>query len=96
MEEETDKESPDKLKIVNEEGSEKEDVICEEDLMQEEKITRQRQRLKEQGLGSIKIAEKAMLAAQKKNLEGNHLNSKNSFVVLNNDELVDRSRKPRG
>jgi F420-dependent methylenetetrahydromethanopterin dehydrogenase len=96
MEEETDKESPDKLKIVNEEGSEKEDVICEEDLMQEEKITRQRQRLKEQGLGSIKIAEKAMLAAQKKNLEGNHLNSKNSFVVLNNDELVDRSRKPGG
>jgi hypothetical protein len=30
---------------------------------------------------------------QKKNLEGNYLNLKNSFAVLSNDELVSRSKK---
>jgi hypothetical protein len=59
-----------------------------------EKITtRQSQRIKEQGLGGAKITEKAIVAAQKKNLEGNHLNLKNSFAVLSNNELVSRSRK---
>jgi hypothetical protein len=59
-----------------------------------EKITtRQSQRIKEQGLGGVNITEKAIVVAQKKNLEGNHLNLKNSFAVLSNNELVSRSRK---
>jgi hypothetical protein len=59
-----------------------------------EKITtRQSQRIKEQGMGGVNITEKAVVAAQKKNLEGNHLNLKNSFAVLSNNELVSRSRK---
>lgn len=57
---------------------------------QEQMQTRQSQRVKEQGMQGIKIAEKAMLTKKKKNLEGNTTNSKNSFVVLNNDELVVR------
>jgi hypothetical protein len=44
-------------------------------------------------LGAVSIAEKAALAAQKKNLEGKHLNLKNSFAVLNNNEFMSRSRK---
>jgi hypothetical protein len=55
--------------------------------------TRQSQRVKEQGLQGIKIAEKAVLAAQKKNLEGNHTNFRNSFAVLNNSDLADRAGK---
>jgi hypothetical protein len=55
--------------------------------------TRQSQRVKEQGLQGIKIAEKTVLAAQKKNLEGNHTNFKNSFAVLNNSDLADRAGK---
>jgi hypothetical protein len=55
--------------------------------------TRQSQRIKEQGLSATNISEKAMLAAQKKNLEGNHLTLKNSFAVLSNNELMTRSRK---
>jgi hypothetical protein len=61
--------------------------------MTEGKEIRQSQRIKEQGLGAVSIAEKAALAAQKKNLEGKHLNLKNSFAVLNNNELMSRSRK---
>jgi hypothetical protein len=61
--------------------------------VREEKEIRQNQRIKEQGLGAISIAEKAALAAQKKNLGGKHLNLKNSFAVLNNNELMSRSRK---
>jgi hypothetical protein len=41
----------------------------------------------------IKIADKAMLAAQKKNLQGNQTKTLNSFAVLNNNELVSRSKK---
>jgi hypothetical protein len=59
----------------------------------EQKEVRQSQRIKEQGLGAVSIAEKATLAAQRKNLEGKHLNLKNSFAVLNNNELMARSRK---
>jgi hypothetical protein len=59
----------------------------------EQKEVRQSQRIKEQGLGAASIAEKATLGAQRKNLEGKHLNLKNSFAVLNNNELMVRSRK---
>jgi hypothetical protein len=59
----------------------------------EQGAIRQSQRVKEQGLGAINIAEKATLAAQKRNLEGNHLNLKNSFAVLSNTDLMSRSRK---
>lgn len=55
--------------------------------------TRQSQRVKDQGLQGIKIAYKAMLAAQKKNLQGNQTKTLNSFAVLNNNELVIKSKK---
>jgi uncharacterized protein YfeS len=55
----------------------------------EEGITRQSDRIKKQGLARIKIADKAQVAAKKKNLEDNNLNLKNSFAVLNNDALVE-------
>jgi hypothetical protein len=54
--------------------------------------TRQSQRVKDQGLGAMKIADKAAPMAQKKNLEGNRLTFKNSFAVSNN-ELMHRSKK---
>jgi hypothetical protein len=57
------------------------------------KQTRQSQRIKDQNLGGIKIADKASLVAQKKNLEGNHIKLKNSFAVLSNNELVIRAGK---
>jgi hypothetical protein len=86
--------------LVNEKDGQMETSITEdvEDINKEnanpEKITtRQSQRIKEQGLGGVNITEKAVFAAQKKNLEGNHLNLKNSFAVLSNNELVTRSRK---
>jgi hypothetical protein len=57
------------------------------------KQTRQSQRIKEQGLEGVKMADKAALVAQKKNLEGNHLKLKNSFAVLSNNELIVRAGK---
>jgi hypothetical protein len=91
--EESDKEAQDITTIVTEEEGEEEDVAGDDELIQEEKITRQSQRLKEQGMGAIKIAEKAAMAVKKKNLEGNFSNHQNSFAVLSNDEITDRSRK---
>jgi hypothetical protein len=49
--------------------------------------------VKDQGMQGIKIADKAMLAAQKKNLQGNQTKTLNSFAVLSNNELVSRSKK---
>jgi hypothetical protein len=54
---------------------------------------RQSQRIKEQGWDGVKMLDKATWATQKKNLEGNQLNLKNSFAVLDNNELVIRSKK---
>ena len=54
---------------------------------------RQSERLKNQGKGEVKIANKAEAAMLKKNLEGNHLNFKNSLAVLNNSDLMIRSSK---
>jgi hypothetical protein len=51
MEEESDKESHDITTRVTEEGCEEEDVAGDDDLTQEEKTTRQSQRIKEQGRG---------------------------------------------
>jgi hypothetical protein len=63
-------------------------------LMEEaKKQTRQSQRIKEQGQEGVKMADKAALVAQKKNLEGNHLKLKNSFAVLSNNELIVRAGK---
>jgi hypothetical protein len=67
--------------------------INKENAKPEKITTRQSQRIKEQGMGGVNITENAVVAAQKKNLEGNHLNLKNSFAVLSNNELVSRSRK---
>jgi hypothetical protein len=58
-----------------------------------QKTIRQSQAVRDQGMEGVKIAEKATLAAQKKNLEGNHLNLKNSSAVLNNNELITRDKK---
>ena len=57
------------------------------------RLQRQSERLKNKGKGEVKIANKAEAAMLKKNLEGNHLNFKNSFAVLNNSDLMIRSSK---
>jgi hypothetical protein len=57
---------------------------------------RQSERIKRQEKGGMKIADKADLAARKKNLEGNDLNHKNSFAVLDNLTLVDKFSKMGG
>jgi hypothetical protein len=43
---------------------------------------RRSERIKRQEMGGMKIADKAHMAARKKNLEGNNLSHKNSFAVL--------------
>jgi hypothetical protein len=60
---------------------------------EDKKQTRQSQMIKEQGLEGIKIADKASLVVQKKNLEGKQLKLKNSFAVLSNNELIVRAGK---
>jgi hypothetical protein len=47
-------------------------------------------------MGGMKIADKADMAAGKKNLEGNNLSHKNSFAVLDNLILVDKFNKMGG
>jgi len=54
---------------------------------------RQSRRIKEQGLGHLKMADKAEALQANKNLEGNSLKFKNSFAVLENDVLLDRTNK---
>ena len=54
---------------------------------------RQSERLKKQEKGEVKIADKPEATMLKKNLEGNHLNFKNSFAVLSNSDLMLRSSK---
>jgi hypothetical protein len=54
---------------------------------------RQSQRIKEQGWEGVKVMDKATWATQKKNLKDKQLNFKNSFAVLDNNELVIRSKK---
>jgi hypothetical protein len=70
-----------------------EDKVNKTHVEEAKRQTRQSQRIKEQGLEGIKIADKAALVAQKKNLEGNHLKLKNSFAVLSNNELIVRAGK---
>ncbi|RLN16949.1 hypothetical protein C2845_PM02G15090 [Panicum miliaceum] len=55
--------------------------------------TRQSDRLKKQGLGNMKIANKAEALLEKKNVEGNYIPFKNSFAVLSNNELIIRAGK---
>jgi hypothetical protein len=69
------------------------DQASKSNMEEAKKQTRQSQRIKDQGLEGIKIADKASLVAQKKNLEGNHIKLKNSFAVLSNNELVVRAGK---
>jgi hypothetical protein len=54
---------------------------------------RQSRRIKEQGLGHLKMADKAEALQANINLEGNSLKFKNSFAVLENDVLLDRTNK---
>jgi hypothetical protein len=70
-----------------------EDKVNKTHVEEAKRQTRQSQRIKEQGLEGIKIADKAALVAQMKNLEGNHLKLKNSFAVLSNNELIVRAGK---
>ena len=56
-------------------------------------VQKQSERLRNQGNNNIKITEKAEVPLAKKNLEGNHLNFKISFVVLSNSDLMLRSSK---
>jgi hypothetical protein len=70
-----------------------EDKASKTQMEEAKKQTRQSQRIKEQGLEGVKMADKAALVAQKKNLEGNHLKLKNSFAVLSNNELIVRAGK---
>jgi len=64
-------------------------VIAEEDVQ----LKRQSNRIKEQGTGYLKVADKAEALKSKKNLEGTSIHLKNSFAVLNNNELIVRSQK---
>jgi hypothetical protein len=91
--EESDKDTQDITKLATEEEGEEEETAGDAEMIQEERPTRQSQRLKEQGFGGIKIAEKAAMAVKKKNLEGNFSKHQNSFAVLSNNEIIDRSRK---
>jgi hypothetical protein len=61
-----------------------------------DQMVRQSERIKEQGLGGIKIVDKASMVARKKNLEGNNLNLKNSFAVLDSLTLVNKFSKMGG
>jgi hypothetical protein len=70
-----------------------EETAGDAEMIQDERTTRQSQRIKEQGCGGIKIAEKAAMAVKKKNLEGNLSKHQNSFAVLSNNEIIDRARK---
>lgn len=70
--------------LVVEEAAEMEDKSQEEVLNR-----RQSQRLKNQGAGDIKIADKAGVLKERKNLLGTtHHSSQNSFAVLSNDSLI--------
>jgi hypothetical protein len=92
LEDESDKDLQD-ITESEMEGVDKEDETAgDTELIQEERPTRQSQRIKEQGCGGIKIAEKAAMAVKKKNLEGNLSKHQNSFAVLSNNEIIDRAR----
>ena len=54
---------------------------------------RQSDILKSQSSYGMKIADKASHLQEKKNLEGTHYDSQNSFAVLNNHELIARADK---
>lgn len=80
--------SPGDVEVINnnimEGSSEQVDAIDS----QGQAPTRQNTEIKNQGLGNVKIADKAAALIKKKNLEGKHISSKNSFAVLSNNELI--------
>jgi hypothetical protein len=57
---------------------------------------RQSDRIKQQGMAGVKIADNAQLAAKKKNLEGINISFKNSFAVLDNATLAGKFYKMGG
>jgi hypothetical protein len=61
-----------------------------------EKAVRQSERIKSQDMGGMKIADKADMAAKKRNLEGNTFIHKNSFAVLDTLTLIHKSSKMGG
>jgi hypothetical protein len=62
----------------------------------DEQAVRQSERIRNQGLGGAKIADKASMMAKKKNLEGNNIQLKNSFAVLDNLMLINKFGKMGG
>jgi hypothetical protein len=92
LEEGSDKDLQDITEPETEEVGKEEETAGDTEMIQEERPTRQSQRIKEQGCGGIKIAEKAAMAVKKKNLEGNLSKHQNSFAVLSNNEISDRAR----
>ena len=69
------------------------DIILTENEDANHHPMRQSRRIKEQGLGHLKMADKAEALQANINLEGNSLKFKNSFAVLENDVLLDRTNK---
>lgn len=57
------------------------------------KTTRHSSRLKNQELNHLLAADKVEALKKKKNLEGNSLNTHNSFSILEEDELILGSNK---
>jgi hypothetical protein len=62
----------------------------------EDQAVRQSERIRNQGLGGARIADKASMMAKKKSLEGNNIQLKNSFAVLDNVLLINKFGKMGG
>jgi hypothetical protein len=77
-------------------GQTKEQVKGREEIISEGTKVRKSERILKQGLGGIKIADKADIAIKKKNLEGNKINLKNSFAALDSLVLASKFSKMGG
>jgi hypothetical protein len=77
-------------------GQTKEQDKGEEEMIAEGTKIRKSDRILKQGLGGIKIADKAEIAIKKKNLEGNTITLKNSFAALDSLVLASKFSKMGG
>ena len=69
------------------------DTMVTEEVEDKQQSVRQSSRIKAQGRAHMKISDKAEVLQAKKNLEGNSMQFKNSFAVLENSELLAKSNK---
>jgi hypothetical protein len=74
----------------------KEQAEGRDEILFEDTKVRKSERIMKQGLGGINIADKADIAIKKKNLEGNKINLKNSFAVLDSLVLSSKFSKMAG